>query len=87
MYEEENRPVPYGGDAAVARSIAAVHTRNPRKGRCRACRERYPCPDRRVADAVLGTPPPPPRLAGLLLALALVVVATGLIAAAVVAGW
>ncbi len=36
--------VPYGGDVAVARSIAAVHVRNPWTGRCREC---YPCPDRR----------------------------------------
>ncbi|MGH3735200.1 MAG: hypothetical protein ACRDT6_06205 [Micromonosporaceae bacterium] len=46
--------LPYGGDVAVARSIAEVHRRNPWTGRCRACRDRHPCLDRRDADTVLG---------------------------------
>lgn len=50
---EERRAVPYGGDVAVARSIAEAHTRNPWTGRCRSCREAHPCPDRRDADEVL----------------------------------
>ncbi len=45
--------VPYGGDVAVARSMAVVHVRNPWTGRCRACREVYPCPERVNAEAVL----------------------------------
>ncbi|MGH3742110.1 MAG: hypothetical protein ACRDT1_12345 [Micromonosporaceae bacterium] len=50
----ENRPLPYAGDRAVARSVAAVHVRNPWTGRWRACRDRYPCRDRQDANAVLG---------------------------------
>ncbi|MGH3713202.1 MAG: hypothetical protein ACRDT4_07030 [Micromonosporaceae bacterium] len=46
--------LPYGGDVAVAQSIADVHRRNPWTGRCRACRDRYPCRDRQDANAVLG---------------------------------
>lgn len=62
--------VPYGGDAAVARSMLVVHVRNPWTGRCRSCREIYPRPDRRDAEAVLGHQPEGPG--GLvLLALAL----------------
>ena len=79
--------VPYGGDAAVARSIAAVHVRNPWTGRCRACLEVYPCPDRQDADAVLGPQPRPQRLVGLVVVLALVAVVTGVILALVVAQW
>lgn len=49
-----SRPVvPYGGDVVVARSMAAVHVRNPWTGRCRGCREVYPCRDRMDAEVVL----------------------------------
>ncbi|MQA25811.1 MAG: hypothetical protein GEU94_10095 [Micromonosporaceae bacterium] len=54
--------IPYGGDAAVARSIAQVHRRNPWTGRCRACKDRYPCRDRQDACAVLGEVEPASRL-------------------------
>ena len=50
----ERRPDPYGGDVVVARSIARVHRRNPWTGRCRACKDRYPCRDSQDARAVLG---------------------------------
>lgn len=77
--------VPYGGDLAVARSIAAVHVRNPWNARCRACRERYPCPDRRDADTVLGRRPVERRHIALLLTVGLVAALTvALIAAAVI---
>lgn len=49
----ERRVLSYGGDISVARSMAAVHERNPWTGRCRTCREAYPCRDRRDADEVL----------------------------------
>jgi hypothetical protein len=45
--------VPYGGDVAVARSMIAVHVRNPWTGRCRGCRDPYPCRERRAAERVL----------------------------------
>ncbi len=45
--------VPYGGDVAVARSMVAVHVRNPWTGRCRGCRDPYPCRERRAAEQVL----------------------------------
>ncbi|MGH2599112.1 MAG: hypothetical protein ACRDJ9_06965 [Dehalococcoidia bacterium] len=49
----ERRVLPYGGDVAVARSIAAAHPRNPWTGRCRSCGEAHPCKDRRDANDVL----------------------------------
>ena len=79
--------IPYGGDIAVARSIAAVHSRNPWTGRCRACRERYPCPDRQDADAVLGPQARPQRYTAVILIFALIAVVTGALVAAVVARW
>jgi hypothetical protein len=45
--------LPYGGDVAVARSMVAVHVRNPWTGRCRGCRDPYPCRERRAAEQVL----------------------------------
>lgn len=45
--------VPYGGAAEVARLDLRIHTRNTWTGRCRACRERFPCPTRRQALAAL----------------------------------
>ena len=45
--------VPYGGDVAMARSMVAVHVRNPWTGRCRGCRDPYPCRERREAERVL----------------------------------
>jgi hypothetical protein len=49
----EPRVLPYGGDVAVAQSIADVHRDNPWTGRCRACNEPSPCHERRYANAVL----------------------------------
>ncbi len=45
--------LPYGGDLVVARSIAKCHQRNPWTGRCRACKDPYPCRDRGDANTVL----------------------------------
>ena len=45
--------LPYGGDVAVARSMIVVHVRNPWTGRCRGCRDPYPCRERRAAEQVL----------------------------------
>lgn len=46
--------LPYGGDLAVARSIARVHQPD-RSGRCRApsCRAPHPCRDWRAAYQVI----------------------------------
>jgi len=45
--------LPYGGDVAVAQSIADVHRENPWTGKCLACNDRSPCLERRYANAVL----------------------------------
>ncbi len=49
----EQRAIPQGGDAAVARSFANLHQRNPWTGRCRGCRQRHPCHVRQDADSAL----------------------------------
>jgi hypothetical protein len=45
--------LPYGGDVAVAQSIADIHRENPWTGRCLACNDPSPCLERRYANAVL----------------------------------
>lgn len=50
----ENRPLPYGGDAAVAHSIRDAHTHEFwRPDICRVCGEHWPCRDRRQANWAL----------------------------------
>lgn len=51
----ERRILPYGGDKAVARTIANSHppSRWPWMDICGGCGEKYPCRDRRDADEVL----------------------------------
>lgn len=51
----ERRILPYGGDKAVARSIAEVHrpTRWPFMDRCTGCGGKWPCRDRCDAQVVL----------------------------------
>lgn len=71
----------------MARSMVAVHVRNPWTGRCRACGEVYPCPDRQDAEVVLDPRPRPQRLVGLVAALALIAVVTVVVVVAAVAGW
>lgn len=56
MQASETRPLPYGGDVAVAKTIAAAHRpRGRRRKRCLICRAPYPCDEatdaRRVIDA------------------------------------
>ena len=53
------RVVPCGGAVEVARSYLTVHVRDGRTGACRGCRDHYPCPERRDAEALLGAPPHP----------------------------
>lgn len=74
--------VPYGGDRAVARSMVAVHVRNPWTGRCRGCREAYPCRDRQDAAAVLGVPSETRRYSAIvvLLLVAMVTVVVAVVA-------
>jgi len=50
------RAVPCGGAVEVARSYLTVHVRDGRTGACRGCRDHYPCPERRDAEALLGVP-------------------------------
>ena len=50
---EQHVVLPYGGDVAVAQSIADIHRDNPWTGRCRACNEPSPCWERRYANTVL----------------------------------
>ncbi|MGH3655210.1 MAG: hypothetical protein ACRDUA_00985 [Micromonosporaceae bacterium] len=74
LVPDQRSVVPYGGDTAVARSIVAVHVRNPWTGRCRGCRDAYPCRSRQDADEVLRLsrkPTPPPVVAVSLLLTAL----------------
>ncbi len=75
--------VPFGGAAEVARSYLAIHVRNPWTGRCRSCREAYPCRERQEAEAVIGATAPTlkRRLAGVLAACALIGGLLGLIVA------
>lgn len=49
----ETRVLPYGGDKAVARTIAECHRRKPWTARCRGCGEPWPCRDRIDAERVI----------------------------------
>ncbi len=49
----ENRLLPYGGDKAVAQSMAQCHRRRPWTARCVGCGECWPCRDRIDAERVL----------------------------------
>jgi hypothetical protein len=88
----EDRPripqvLPYGGDVAVAQSIADVHRDNPWSGRCRACDEPSPCRERRLANAVLvysGRGSEPHRLITALIIATGITLGTLLIAAGVI---
>jgi len=78
--------LPFGGDVAMARSIAAAHQRTPWTGRCRACRDRHPCRDRQDANMVLAHPGPSrqrPAVAGLAVTVVPVLLGLLLIAASV----
>lgn len=50
------RAVTCGGAVEVARSYLDVHVRDRWSGACRGCRDHYPCPERRDAEALLGVP-------------------------------
>ena len=79
--------LPYGGDVAVAQSIADIHRENPWTGRCLACNDRSPCLERRYANIVLvrsGRETGHHRLAAALIAvigisLGILIIAAGLV--------
>lgn len=81
----ERNLLPYGGDVAVAQSIADVHRENPWTGRCLACNEPSPCLERRYANEVLvhsGREAGHPRLATALtivIGLGMLLIAAGLV--------
>lgn len=66
MDAARNRVAPCGGAVEVARSYLAVHVRHRRTGACRGCRDHYPCPERREAEALLGVPRKTPLVPALL---------------------
>jgi hypothetical protein len=58
--------LPCGGAVEVARSYLKVHVKDRWTGACRGCRDHYPCPERRDAEALLGVPPKGAPLAWIL---------------------
>jgi hypothetical protein len=83
----EAQVLPYGGDVAVAQSIADVHRDNPWTGRCRACNEPFPCHERRYANTVLvysGRRSERPELAPAVTAAVGIILGTLLIAAGII---
>lgn len=66
MSAVRRRAAPCGGAVEVARSYLAVHVKHRRTGACRGCRDHYPCPERREAEALLGVPRKTPLVPALL---------------------
>lgn len=67
MHPARTPALPCGGAVEVARSYLTVHVKDRRTGACRGCRDHYPCPERRDAEALLGVPRKTSRAATLLL--------------------
>jgi hypothetical protein len=57
MSAARKRGLTCGGAVEVARSYLQVHVKSRWTGTCRGCRDHYPCPERRDAEALLGVPP------------------------------